>query len=70
MIKNLILFLLSSLTLLPFAKAQKKSKTILAVFAHSDDETAIGSVLAKYAKQHKVYVMYVVDVGDSSRIAG
>lgn len=68
--KILILILLYNFTLLPFSKGQEKNKIILAVFAHSDDETAIGQVLTKYSKENKVYVIYAVDVGDSSRIPG
>ncbi len=70
MLKTLFLILFFNFILLPFSEGQEKKKIILAVFAHSDDEAAVGQVLAKYSKQSKVYVIYVVDVGDSSRIAG
>lgn len=56
--------------LLLYGVAVAQRKTIVAVFAHSDDETAIGPVLAKYAADHKVYVIYAIDVADSSRIPG
>lgn len=50
------LVLLFFFTLLPLMAAQKH--TILAVFAHPDDETTIGSLLAKYAGEgHDVYVV-------------
>jgi LmbE family N-acetylglucosaminyl deacetylase len=39
------------------AAAQNKSQTILAVFAHPDDETTVGPVLARYAREgNKVYL--------------
>ncbi len=38
-----------------------KQKIILAIFAHPDDEGAIGTVLAKYAKSHKVYIVIATD---------
>ncbi len=38
-----------------------KQKIILAIFAHPDDEGAIGSMLAKYAKSHKVYIVIATD---------
>lgn len=35
----------------------KMGKTILAIFAHPDDETAVGPILAKYAENNKVYLV-------------
>ena len=35
--------------------------TILTVFAHPDDETTMGAVLAKYAKEHDVYLLFATD---------
>lgn len=43
-------------------------KVILAVFAHPDDETAIGPVLAKYAKENTVYVVLATDGRDGTRV--
>lgn len=37
------------------------SKVIMAIFAHPDDETTIGPVLAKYAKDHEVYLVVATD---------
>jgi len=34
-----------------------KNKIILAILAHPDDETAVGTVLAKYAENNKVYLV-------------
>ena len=44
-----------------YSKGQENTKTILAIFPHSDDQTAVGPVLLKYSKQGKVYIIYVVD---------
>lgn len=66
----MIKFLLTALLLPALCHAQEKRKTIVAIFPHSDDETALAPVLVKYARQHNVYMIYVVDVADSSRIAG
>jgi LmbE family N-acetylglucosaminyl deacetylase len=57
------------LALLPVAYAQQKpaahkarQKTLLAVFAHPDDETIVSPVLAAYARQGvKVYLMVATD---------
>lgn len=35
--------------------------TILTVFAHPDDETTMGAVLAKYAEEHEVYLLLATD---------
>ena len=56
-----LLFLPLLLTML-FSLAQSpKQKTLLAIFAHPDDEGAIGSAVAKYAKTHKVYIIIATD---------
>ena len=39
----------------------KKSKTILTIVAHPDDETAVGPVLAKYALSDKVHLLIATD---------
>jgi N-acetylglucosamine malate deacetylase 2 len=47
----------------------QKSKTILFIGAHPDDETAISEVLIKYAKLgNKVYVMIATDGRDGTRV--
>jgi LmbE family N-acetylglucosaminyl deacetylase len=38
-----------------------KSKTILIVFAHPDDETSIGPLLVKYGKADKIYLIIATD---------
>src|SRR5690348_15357375 len=54
--------------LVQIAAAQAK-KTILFIGAHPDDETAIGEVLVKYAKEgHKVIVMIATDGKDGTRV--
>lgn len=40
---------------------KSKSKTILVVFAHPDDETSIGPLLVKYGKTDKIYLIIVTD---------
>ncbi len=56
-----LLFLPLLLTML-FSLAQSpKQKTLLAIFPHPDDEGAIGSAVAKYAKTHKVYIIIATD---------
>lgn len=47
----------------------QKTKTILFIGAHPDDETALGEVLAKYARLgNKVYVMITTDGKDGTRV--
>lgn len=38
-----------------------KNKTILAILAHPDDETAVGTILSKYGEQNKVYLIIAAD---------
>ena len=45
-----------------------KTKTILAIFAHTDDESSIGQVLSKYSKEAKVHIIFVVDDIDTSKL--
>lgn len=52
--KRLLIF---SLLVCSAAAAQQKSQVLLAVFAHPDDETTVGPVLARYAREGtKVYL--------------
>jgi len=62
----LLLLMINSLMLVLCSQAQEKRKSILAIFPHSDDETAVGEVLSKYSKQHNVYIIYIVDDIDTS----
>lgn len=39
----------------------REKEIILTVFAHPDDETTIGPVLAKYAEMHEVYLVFSTD---------
>ena len=51
-----------------FSWSQNK-KNLLAIFAHPDDESAIGEVLVKYAKLgHKVQVIIATDGKDGTRV--
>lgn len=57
-LKILLLYILTLLS----CQQEKKSKIIMAVLAHPDDETAVGQVLAKYAsEQNKVYLVIAAD---------
>lgn len=42
-------------------KAEVKNKVILVVFAHPDDEAAIGQLLVKYSKTNKIYLIIPTD---------
>lgn len=45
------------------------NKTILVIFPHPDDETAIGDVLAKYASTSKIQIIYTANsLKDTTRI--
>ena len=68
MMKTSILLILSTFILLSYSKGQEKNKSILAVFPHSDDETAMGVVLAKYTSQYKIFILYIVDNVDTSGV--
>lgn len=64
LIALLLLFHASS-----FCVAQQKSRTILFVGAHPDDETAISEVLHKYARLgNKVFVIIATDGKDGTRV--
>ncbi len=64
----LILLIISTFILVGNSNGQGKTKTILAIFAHTDDESSIGQVLTKYSKQAKVYIIYVVEDIDTSNL--
>jgi LmbE family N-acetylglucosaminyl deacetylase len=42
-------------------KDEMKNKVILAVFAHPDDEAAIGQLLVKYGRTNKIYLVILTD---------
>lgn len=42
-------------------KPETKSKLVLVILAHPDDETAMGAALANYAVQNKVYYIVATD---------
>lgn len=54
---------LSLLLLLIFSSCENSSSpaVILTVFAHPDDETTMGAVLAKYAEESEVYLLIATD---------
>lgn len=67
--KFIILLLMCCLTSIYSVNGQAKSKVIVGVFPHPDDENMIGHVLAKYARLgHKVYVIIATDGKDGTRV--
>ena len=58
--KNLLVALLLAAGL-SSCKEKPASKTIVIVFAHPDDEAAIGPLLVKYGKTNKVYLIIATD---------
>lgn len=58
-----ILFITKEMGAQQYASTQSNMprQTIMAIFAHPDDETAIGPVLAKYASLANVYVVVATD---------
>jgi LmbE family N-acetylglucosaminyl deacetylase len=60
---GLLIFLLLAAGLLPSAAfAQNRGGTLLAVFAHPDDERIVGPLLARYAREgHRVYLVIATD---------
>jgi len=57
------------LLLLSFALFGQNNKTILAIFPHPDDETAIAEVLIKYARLgYKVQLIIATDGKDGTRV--
>ncbi|MBL7833082.1 MAG: PIG-L family deacetylase [Cyclobacteriaceae bacterium] len=67
--RKYLAFLTICLAVISVAAAQPKQKTLLAIFAHPDDENMIGPVLAKYARLgHNVYVIIATDGKDGTRV--
>src|SRR5687768_4133863 len=61
-----ILLLILSLSLI---KSNAQQKTVLAIFAHPDDESAIAEVLVKYARSgNKVMLIIATDGKDGTRV--
>jgi len=56
-----LLLLLTGALVLSACQSPPEKETILAIFAHPDDETTIGSVLAKYGEAHEVYLILATD---------
>src|SRR5215831_16017240 len=59
--KKLLIFLFSVSACFSSFAEKSKSKTILVVLAHPDDETSIGPLLVKYGKANKIYLIIVTD---------
>ena len=66
--KLLTLLFISNIILVFNSYGQGKRKTILAIFAYTDDESSVGQVLSKYSEQAKVYIIYVVDDIDTLKL--
>ena len=65
----IILLIFNCLLLTSTANGQVRSKTILGIFSHPDDENMIGHVLAKYARLgNKVYIIIATDGKDGTRV--
>ena len=59
--RNKIALSLFFILILSACGPNKNQRTILTIFAHPDDETTMGAVLAKYAKDHEVYLVFATD---------
>jgi LmbE family N-acetylglucosaminyl deacetylase len=56
-----LLLILSTLILTSCEKEEESQNVILVIFAHPDDETTIGPMMTKYAKQNKVIYIVATD---------
>lgn len=61
LMRNLITILLLLGLILSSCRNNPSKLIILTVFAHPDDETTMGAVLAKYAEEHEVYLLLATD---------
>lgn len=59
--KKLLIAIFTISTCFSSCKEAPKIKRILAVFAHPDDEAAIGQLLVKYGRSAKVYLIIATD---------
>lgn len=59
--RNNIVLLIFFILILSACGQNKPQRTILTIFAHPDDETTMGAVLAKYAKEHEVHLVFATD---------
>jgi len=61
-----IAYLLSVVCILPASPAtsQERNRTILAVFAHADDEGSVGPLLARYAREKADVYLVIVTRGE------
>ncbi|MEJ8843456.1 PIG-L family deacetylase [Lacibacter sp. H375] len=60
--------LLCLIATIPGKKKSTNKNTILVIFPHSDDETAIAHVLARYAPGNKIQIIYTVNPPNDSII--
>ncbi len=58
---KLFLFLTTVIFLFASFDNTANKKTILIIFPHPDDETAIGDVLARYASTHTIQIIFAVN---------
>src|SRR5882724_7123577 len=62
MLKLICTAILAVINLISFSQKPLQGKTLLAIFAHPDDESTVGPVLAKYAAQGvDVYIVVATD---------
>jgi len=60
-IKRTLVFLFISVLFLNSCEQGEQRKVIMVIFAHPDDETTIGPVLAKYAENNDLYLVLATD---------
>jgi LmbE family N-acetylglucosaminyl deacetylase len=59
---SLLVLIVSTLPVSAPLEAQQTTRTLLAVFAHPDDERIVGPLLARYAREgHDVYLLIATD---------
>lgn len=59
---SLLVLLLAAGTIPGAAAGQAEGRTLMAVFAHPDDERIVGPLLARYAREgHRVYLVIATD---------
>jgi LmbE family N-acetylglucosaminyl deacetylase len=59
--RKVVIALLLSTTILVSCKSVTKKKVILVIFAHPDDEDAIGPLLVNYSRTNKVHLIIATD---------
>jgi LmbE family N-acetylglucosaminyl deacetylase len=69
MIKKIVCFLPLFCTFISHSQTVQKTKTLLAIFPHPDDESAVSEVLIKYAEMgYNVQLIIATDGKDGTRV--